>query len=124
MTSYAFVLSINSINQIDLYWMRDDRASKVSGKEIRVDLPWQIYSDLPPPNKNKVSFRIPINRDEESPAVIWKKGFTQKYNVDKLVFLEQFDLIDLAISREKQIKGYSWTKKKLPGYFQAAFRSN
>ena len=39
------------------------------------------------------------------------KGFTQKYNVDKLVYFEKFDLIDLAISREKQIKGYSRTKK-------------
>ena len=39
------------------------------------------------------------------------KGFTQKYNVDKLVYFEQFDFIDLAISREKQIKGYSRAKK-------------
>jgi putative endonuclease len=41
------------------------------------------------------------------------KGFTQKYNVDKLVFFEQFDFTDLAISREKQIKGYSRAKKNL-----------
>ena len=40
-----------------------------------------------------------------------KKGFTQKYNVDKLVYFEQFDNIDLAIAREKQIKGYSRAKK-------------
>src|SRR4030043_913323 len=39
------------------------------------------------------------------------KGFTQKYNVDKLVYYEIFDFIDLAISREKQIKGYSRMKK-------------
>ena len=39
------------------------------------------------------------------------KGFTQKYNVDKLVYFEIFDLIELAISREKQIKGYSRAKK-------------
>jgi putative endonuclease len=39
------------------------------------------------------------------------KGFTQKYNVDKLVYFEKFEFIDLAISREKQIKGYSRTKK-------------
>jgi len=39
------------------------------------------------------------------------KGFTQKYNVDKLVYYEKFDLIDLAIKREKQIKGYSRKKK-------------
>jgi putative endonuclease len=39
------------------------------------------------------------------------KGFTQKYNVDKLVYFEIFDSIDLAIVREKQIKGYSRAKK-------------
>jgi putative endonuclease len=39
------------------------------------------------------------------------KGFTQKYNVDKLIYFEIFDLIEIAIAREKQIKGYSRTKK-------------
>jgi len=39
------------------------------------------------------------------------KGFTQKYNVDKLVFFERFEYIELAIAREKQIKGYSRIKK-------------
>ena len=39
------------------------------------------------------------------------KGFTKKYNVDKLVYYEIFDFIDLAITREKQIKGYSRIKK-------------
>jgi len=39
------------------------------------------------------------------------KGFTQKYNVYKLVYYEKFDFIDLAIAREKQIKGYSRIKK-------------
>ena len=36
------------------------------------------------------------------------KGFTQKYNVDKLIYFEQFDS---AIQREKQIKGFSREKK-------------
>jgi putative endonuclease len=39
------------------------------------------------------------------------KGFTQKYNVNKLIYFEKFDFIDLAIAREKQIKGYSRSKK-------------
>jgi len=39
------------------------------------------------------------------------KGFTQKYNVDKLIYFEMFDSIDLAIAREKQIKGFSREKK-------------
>jgi putative endonuclease len=41
------------------------------------------------------------------------KGFTEKYNVDKLVYYEVFDFIDFAIQREKQIKGYSRAKKDL-----------
>jgi putative endonuclease len=40
------------------------------------------------------------------------KGFTEKYNVDKLVYYEVFEYIDLAIKREKQIKGYSRAKKE------------
>ncbi|HUX95914.1 MAG TPA: GIY-YIG nuclease family protein [Bacteroidales bacterium] len=40
------------------------------------------------------------------------KGFTQKYNIDKLVYFEIFDQIDEAIKREKQIKGYSRSKKE------------
>ena len=39
------------------------------------------------------------------------KGFTSKYNADKLIYFEQFDFIDLAIAREKQMKGYSRAKK-------------
>ena len=40
------------------------------------------------------------------------KGFTEKYNVDKLVYYELFDFIEFAINREKQIKGYSRQKKE------------
>jgi putative endonuclease len=39
------------------------------------------------------------------------KGFTKKYNVYKLIYFEIFEDIDLAISREKQIKRYSRSKK-------------
>ena len=41
------------------------------------------------------------------------KGFTEKYNVDKLVYYELFNQIEMAIAREKQIKGYSRKKKDL-----------
>jgi putative endonuclease len=30
------------------------------------------------------------------------KGFSKKYNIDKLVYFESFDFIDLAILRKKQ----------------------
>ena len=33
------------------------------------------------------------------------EGFTKKYHITKLVYYEVFDDIELAISREKQIKG-------------------
>jgi putative endonuclease len=39
------------------------------------------------------------------------KGFTKRYNVDKLIYFEIFDSIENAIAREKQIKGYSRLKK-------------
>ena len=39
------------------------------------------------------------------------KGFTQKYNVDRLVYYEVFDNINGAIEREKKIKGWSRKKK-------------
>ena len=38
------------------------------------------------------------------------KGFTEKYNVDKLVYCEEFNSPGEAIAAEKKIKG--WTRKK------------
>lgn len=40
------------------------------------------------------------------------KGYTERYNVHKLVFYELFDNIEAAIQREKQIKAYSRRKKE------------
>jgi putative endonuclease len=39
------------------------------------------------------------------------KGFTARYNVDRLVYYEVFQDIRQAITREKQIKAGSRTKK-------------
>ena len=39
------------------------------------------------------------------------QGFTQKYNVDRLVYFEVCPDIMAAIAREKQIKGWSRKKK-------------
>ena len=36
------------------------------------------------------------------------KGFTEKYNVNKLVFFEEFSYVKDAIAEEKRIKG--WTR--------------
>lgn len=38
-------------------------------------------------------------------------GFTRKYNVGKLVYFEECEDIEAAIRREKQIKGWSRSKK-------------
>ncbi|MHB0970312.1 MAG: GIY-YIG nuclease family protein [Thermoanaerobaculia bacterium] len=39
------------------------------------------------------------------------RGFTHKYNANRLVYFEEYDQIRLAIAREKQIKGWSRRKK-------------
>lgn len=40
-------------------------------------------------------------------------GFTSKYNLNKLVYFEEFKNINDAIAAEKKIKG--WTRKKKMG---------
>ena len=39
-----------------------------------------------------------------------RDGFTKRYNLDRLVHWEEFSDVQLAIAREKQLKG--WTRKK------------
>lgn len=39
------------------------------------------------------------------------KGFTQKYNLDRLIYSEEFSSINEALAREKQIKGWRRSKK-------------
>lgn len=38
------------------------------------------------------------------------KGFTEKYNINKLIYFQEFNNPQEAISAEKKIKG--WTRKK------------
>ena len=38
-------------------------------------------------------------------------GYTKKYNVNKLVYFEEFSDINLAIAAEKKIKGWTRAKK-------------
>ncbi|WMI69851.1 GIY-YIG nuclease family protein [Mangrovimonas sp. YM274] len=40
------------------------------------------------------------------------KGFTYRYNCDKLVYYEEFDSITQAISREKQLKAGNRKRKE------------
>ena len=39
------------------------------------------------------------------------KGFTEKYNINKLVYFEEYEDINEAIKREKQVKAGSREKK-------------
>ena len=41
------------------------------------------------------------------------EGFTKRYHVHKLVYYEAFKSIDLAIMREKQLKGWTRARKNM-----------
>ena len=58
-----------------------------------------ITSDIPT--------RIYKHKIKENP-----KSFTAKYNCHKLLYFENFQFIEEAIDREKQIKKYSRKKKE------------
>lgn len=65
-------------------------------------------------NKNNTTLYIGVTNDVEARVLQHKtkevKGFTYKYNVDKLVYFEKFRYIEDAIEREKQLKNWkrSW----------------
>jgi len=51
------------------------------------------------------------HRIESHKAKKYKNSFSARYNVDKLVYFEEFDSIITARAREKQIKAGSRAKK-------------
>ena len=40
------------------------------------------------------------------------KGFTRRYNVNRLIYFEEYGRVERAIDREKQLKGWSRPKKE------------
>ena len=40
------------------------------------------------------------------------EGFTEKYNINKLIYVEEYSSIKDAIAREKQLKGWTRNKKE------------
>jgi putative endonuclease len=67
-------------------------------------------------NKNNTVLYVGVTSDLEKRIWqhrngIFKNAFTAKYNVHKLVYFEEFDSIESAIAREKQIKSGSRQKK-------------
>ncbi len=55
---------------------------------------------------SNIQNRIKQHKNRSRPG-----SFTAKYNIDKLVYFEEFESIGEAIKREKQIKGGSRKKK-------------
>jgi putative endonuclease len=41
------------------------------------------------------------------------EGFTNKYDVERLLFWASYDDVHMALAREKQLKGWSRAKKKV-----------
>ena len=66
-------------------------------------------------NKNKTVLYTGVTKDlkrrvsEHKEKLI--KGFSKRYNINRLVYFEQFYNIDEAITREKRIKGGSRKRK-------------
>ncbi len=50
-------------------------------------------------------------RVAEHKAKLYPQSFTAIYNIDRLVYVEHYDQIDQAITREKQLKGWRRSKK-------------
>lgn len=68
-------------------------------------------------NKNKTTLYIGVTSDlekrvKEHTDHVFKKSFTARYNLEYCIYYESFMLIDEAINREKQIKGWSRKKKE------------
>jgi len=67
-------------------------------------------------NKNNTSLYVGVTailkeRVEQHKAKLDKKAFTARYNLDKLVYYEAFQMIGDAIAREKQLKAGSRANK-------------
>ncbi|MDP9075810.1 MAG: GIY-YIG nuclease family protein [Bacteroidota bacterium] len=66
-------------------------------------------------NKSNTTFYIGVTSELENR--VWQhknkvhEGFTSKYEINKLVYYEEYQWIQDAIAREKQLKGGSRQKK-------------
>ncbi len=66
---------------------------------------------------NKRNTVLYVGVSEDIVKRVWQhknkvvKGFTKKYNVDKLIYYEIYENPEEAIKREKQLKGGSRTDK-------------
>ena len=79
------------MNQMSYYVYMMTNASKTLYIGVTNDLVKRVYE-----HKNKTV-----------------EGFTKKYNITKLVYFEETSDVNVAIEREKQIKGWLRSKKIL-----------
>ena len=68
-------------------------------------------------NKNNTTLYIGVTsnleqRIKQHKSKVDKKSFTARYNLDKLVYYEAFQMIGDAIAREKQLKGGNRAQKE------------
>jgi len=68
-------------------------------------------------NKYKTTLYVGVTSDlkkriYEHKNHIFKNSFTDKYNIESLIYYETFYSIEEAIAREKQLKGGSRKKKE------------
>jgi putative endonuclease len=87
------------------------------GNLVVIHKPMQInqYAVYIITNKAKTVFYIGVTSDLQIRVLQHKKkeyiGFSAKFNCDKLVYFEQYQWIQDAIAREKQLKAGSRQKK-------------
>ena len=68
-------------------------------------------------NKNRTTLYIGVTEDlfrriYEHKHHLNKNSFTDRYNLEYCIYFEPFTHIDLAIGREKELKGWSRKKKE------------
>jgi len=92
--------------------LRINSTTKQSHNIIKMGNPYFVYIMT---NKNDNVLYTGITNDLKRRVYEHKekliKGFTKRYNIDKLVYYEVYEDISTAISREKQIKGGSRQRK-------------
>lgn len=67
-------------------------------------------------NKHRTVYYIGVTNKLERRCIehTWKldkKSFTAKYNIDRLLYFEEYSYPEDAIRREKQLKGWTRVKK-------------
>ena len=68
-------------------------------------------------NKNRTTLYVGVTNDlhrriYEHKNHLLKNSFTEKYNLEYCIYYEEFQSIDLAIKREKEIKKWNRQKKE------------